>query len=97
VSRRGELVVAQVSPPVRVLCALVATGIGWLVFVVLSRGEILVSLPFAAVALAFGAVAFTGVPTMVTDPEASERFHALADPARPLDEPGPLPGGSKHG
>ena len=86
VNRHGEPVVSQVSPPVRVLSGLLALVLGWAASLGVGEpGGLLVG--FAALAAVFAAIALVGVHELVVDPPASERFHELADPARPLDEP----------
>ena len=86
-NRHGEPIVSLVSPPVRVLSGLLALFLGWgATLGVGESGGLLVVLGFAALAVVFAAIALVGVHDLVVDPPATERFHELADPTRPLDE-----------
>lgn len=79
-SRDGELMEQAVGLDVRLLCGAVAV----MLFGMAAWTGLRAALIFSPVLLALGALAVFGWRVAVVDPEASRRFHELADPAREL-------------
>jgi hypothetical protein len=79
-SRDGELMEQAVGLDVRLLCGAVAL----MLFGMTLWTGLRATLIFSPIPLALGALAVFGWRVAVVDPEASRRFHELADPVREL-------------
>lgn len=81
-----ELTTQQIRLPFRVLCGVLTAFLGVGIAALLSAHEWLPAAAFVWMMIASGWMTVFGLRTPVVATEASERFHELADPTRPLPD-----------
>lgn len=92
-NRRGEVVHPQVSPPYRVISGCLAVFMLSVAGLAARSGlDWVLPLSAGSLGVAGGWIALFGWNQVVIEPEASERFRALADPSRPLSTDDDAPG-----